>query len=176
MTARFIVLAACSVLMPSAALAQGRPIEIGFNSGIGVSFAGGSNAIEVAVPVQTVRVGFFVADQISLEPAVGFTLVKPEDFDASYQLSAALSGLYHLSASNARAQPYVRAQGQFLLAGAGGESASQFGVGGGIGVKLPLVERLAARVEASIGYRFENDDFVGVTTVAGLFGFSFFTR
>jgi len=54
MTARFIVLAACSVLMPSAALAQGRPIEIGFNSGIGVSFAGGSNAIEVAVPVQTV--------------------------------------------------------------------------------------------------------------------------
>lgn len=176
MLKRLMTVTAAVALVPAIALAQGRPTEIGVTSGFGVSFAGGSNQIELAIPVQIIRVGFFVSDQFSVEPALSMALIKPEGIDAAYQLTGLLSGLYHLTADASRPQPYVRAQGQFLFTGSGGESASQFGVAGGIGVKLPLVPQLALRLEASFGHRFENADFFGRSTIAGLVGLSFFTK
>jgi hypothetical protein len=121
-------------------------------------------------------VGFVTTDQLSIEPAVSLVFAKPEDVDAIYELGFTLSGLYHFVPDVTRAQPYLRGQGQVVLAGSGGESVSQLGVGGGLGVKIPIVERLVFRLEGSYGHRFENDDLVGMDTVAGLFGFSFFTR
>ena len=128
------------------------------------------------VPVQAVRVGFFTSDQFSIEPAISLSFAKPEGVDAFYEFGFTLSGLYHFVPDLSRAQPYLRGQGQVVLAGSGGESVSQLGIGGGLGVKIPIVDRLAFRLEGSYGHRFENDDVRGTNTVAALFGFSFFTR
>ncbi len=58
----------------------------------------------------------------------------------------------------------------------GGSSETQFNLGGGIGVKLPVAERMAARLEANYAHAFETDRFASSDAVSLTVGFSFFTR
>ena len=49
-------------------------------------------------------------------------------------------------------------------------------LGVGLGVKLPMLGQLAARLELEYAHGFDNDDFPNVNSLAAVFGFSFFTR
>lgn len=59
----------------------------------------------------------------------------------------------------------------------GDESGSQGSVGGALGVKMPLAERLGWRLELGYARRFDDEPlFAAANIIFGSVGFSFFTR
>ncbi len=128
------------------------------------------------VPFQSFRAGFFVSDNASLEPAVSLNYLKFEGSDAIATIGLKFAALFHFSPDRDRSQPYVRPQAGLTFITAGGESASQFHLGGGFGVKVPVANQLAVRLEAGFQHSLENDDFNGMSTLTAAIGLSFFTR
>lgn len=173
-TALALVVAAAFAPIASAQ----RPIELGIDAlSLGVTVAGGTSVTSLSVPTGVFRVGFFASERVSIEPNLGVTYIKVEDQDAVTLLNFALGLLYHFTPPGQRSQVYIRPLlGISFLDPGLGDSATQFSAGGGLGVKVPLVGRLAARLEAQYTHRFENADFAGSNSIVGLFGFSFFTR
>ena len=68
---------------------------------------------------------------------------------------------------------YVAGGGTFTLFDfGGGDDATQFGVVGDVGVKLPINEHVGARIAASYTHGFDNDDFGNRNILAAVFGIS----
>lgn len=162
-------------ILAAPTLAAQRPVELGIDGGLAFKL-NEPTAVQLALPISTFRAGFFVSDAVSIEPRISLDWTKVSELDAFYALSAGLGALFHFGQGGDRARGYVRPFAGLELLGGGGESVSQLQVGGGIGVKLPMVSRLAARLEAGVQQGLENDDFQSSTRIYALFGFSFFTR
>ena len=123
------------------------------------------------IPVQNLRAGIHVSDVLSIEPFFGLSYTKIEDLDALTVYQFGVGGLYHFSTDRTRSQLYIRPALSIVGISAAGESDSEVGIGVGLGMKWPrLGGRMAWRGEANIGVI---DD---QTTIAALFGVSFFTR
>lgn len=170
-----------SAALPALASAQGRPIELGIDAlSLGVdifsAFGQSRTVTTFSAPVKMFRVGFFVGDQVSVEPRISFDYVKPEGTDAVTQLTFSLGALYHFTPERQRSQVYLRPVGSIFFVDVGDQSASQVFLGVGLGVKLPIFGQLAARLELEYAHGFDNDDFANVNSLAAVFGFSFFTR
>ena len=150
-----------------------RPIELGMDGGISVGFDN-PNVTTVSLPVQALRVGFFMNDNISLEPRVNFNSVSGGGVSVrSYALE--LGALYHLGGYSKGSGLYVRPFAG--IAGVGGDlgSGSDAFLGAGVGVKLPFANRrLATRLEANFGHAFT--DVGGSNNLGLLFGVSLFHR
>jgi len=71
---------------------------------------------------------------------------------------------------------YLRPVSSIFFADVGDQSASQVFLGVGVGVKLPILGQLTARLELEYTHGFDNGDFANVNSLAAVFGFSFFTR
>ncbi len=170
-----------SAALPALASAQARPIELGVDAlslGVDIFSASGQSTTltTVSVPVQTFRAGFFVGDQVSVEPRISFDYLKIEDVDAVTVVTLSLGALYHFTPERQRSQVYLRPVGSIFFADVGDQSASQVFLGLGLGVKLPILGQLAARLELEYAHGFDNDDFANVNSLAAVFGFSFFTQ
>jgi hypothetical protein len=172
---RFLQLAGVVLLVPTLLSAQGQPVELGIDGGLAISF-NGSTSTAFQLPFQAFRAGFFPSDAVSLEPVVSVNYLKIEEIEAIYTLGLELGGLFHFVSDRGRSQPYFRPFAGIQLFASGGESASQFHAGGGFGVKLPVANQLAVRLEAGFQHAFENDDFSGGNSITGAVGLSFFTR
>jgi hypothetical protein len=172
---RFFQLAGVALLVPTLLNAQQQPVELGIDGGLAISF-NGNTSTAFRLPFQSLRAGFFPSDAVSLEPAVAVNYLKIEGIDAIYTLGLELGGLFHFVSDRSRSQPYFRPFAGIQLFASGGESASQFHAGGGFGVKLPVANQLAVRLEAGFQHAFENDDFSGGNSITGAVGLSFFTR
>jgi len=170
-----ILVAGLSAAMIGIAGAQQRPIELGLDAGLGITTTDPS-VVTISFPIQSFRVGFFVSDQLSLEPQVAWNLLKVSDADAVYTLGAELGLLYHFSADQDRSRLHVRPLAGVSLFGGGGDTASQFSAGGALGVKFPVRNRLGLRLEGGVRYGFESDEFSSATTIFAAFGFSFMAR
>jgi hypothetical protein len=131
---------------------------------------------QLMVPTSVLRVGFAAGQRIEVEPQVSLQYFKVEDNDALTSLDAVLGILYRLSGEGSPSSWYVRPFGGIMYVDAGGSSATQFQLGGGIGVKLHRGDRFAWRIEGNFGHAFETDDFLGRDVIALTFGFSYFTR
>lgn len=165
----FAIAAAVALALPVTGAAQDRPIELGIDAG-GTFDLSGSNAIAVGVPVQDLRVGIFVSDAVSLEPRLALNFL--DDGGSSVTaIAAQLGPVIHFSPDRSRAQGYIRPFGGINYIT---DVGSVFTAGAGLGYKLPLAERLAARVEASYVHGF--DSFYGGDALGLLVGLSFFTR
>ncbi len=163
--------------LPPLASAQGRPIELGIDAlSFRVATGGGVDIATLSVPMKTFRAGFFVGDQVSVEPRISFDYVKQETIDAFTELTVSLGALYHFTPDRQQSQVYVRPVGSISFVDAFNQSATQVSLGVGLGVKLPILRQLAARLELEYAHGFENDDFTNVYSLAAVFGFSFFTR
>ena len=170
-----------SAALPVAASAQERPIELGVDAlSLDVNFFSSNGETTtlttVSVPVTTFRAGFFVSDQVSVEPRISFDYLKVEDVDAVTVVTLSLGALYHFTPERQRSQVYLRPVGSIFFADVGDQSVSQAFLGLGLGVKLPMLGQLAARLELEYTHGFDNDDFANVNSLAAVFGFSFFTR
>jgi hypothetical protein len=114
------------------AAAQARPIELGLDGAVAVK-VDEPRVFTVSLPIQTFRVGFFVSEQVAVEPRVAWNLVKVQDLDAVSTLSGEVGLLYHFAASPERSRAFVRPFAGIDLIGAAGETASQVTVGGALG-------------------------------------------
>ncbi|MBA2564425.1 MAG: porin family protein [Gemmatimonadetes bacterium] len=129
----------------------------------------------IGIPIQRFRVGYHASEVISIEPSIGLDYEKiedPTDGSDDADLSATnldlgLGILIHLRRDPDNPVAYGLLRASYLLtdinlgddAAAGtDDSFAQFGAAAGIGVKLPIADRLDVRLEGSYERRFENAD------------------
>lgn len=169
-----LVVAILSVVGVATAEAQ-RPIELGMDAGVMINLDD-PKTTAFSLPIQGFRAGFFLSDRISLEPAIAFNWIKASGEDAFSTLALDAGLLFHLTPTAGRSQVYLRPVGGLSRFSGGDESASQFNIGGGLGVKLPLADRLKLRLEGSLRHALESDDLASGTALGLTIGVSFFTR
>lgn len=144
--------------------------ELGADAGLSFGLDDPS-VTTLQIPVQNIRAGIHVSDVLSIEPFFGLNYFKIEDLDAVTTYQFGVGGLYHFSTDRTRSQMYIRPALSIVGVSAGGNSDSEVGIGVGLGMKWPRAGgRWAWRGEGNISVI---DD---QTTIAALFGISFFTR
>jgi len=162
------------VFLASALAAQGRPIELGIDGSVEVAESNDLTTTSVGIPAQSLRVGVPLSDRVSLEPRISFTFVSVEGSNSTVVIPT-LGLVYNFVTDPARTRPFVRPFAAFISIG-NGTSTSQAIVGGAVGVRIPMGSRLAGRLELQGAYGFETDTRPSLTSVAALFGVSFFTK
>ncbi len=174
-----IVIAGLALLSVSARAQTPRPIELGVDAGVSIGL--GDNSVTVInIPAQAFRVGFFFDDNMSLEPKFAInTVTGSGDTFTSYL--AELGLLYHFyrtptlrgTVPSPRSAFYVRPFAGIVGASGGGNSNTDAILGLGVGMKVPLISRLASRFEANFAHQFGDFSSNQIGLLAGL---SFFTR
>lgn len=175
-----LISVALSVLLTDPGHAQARPVELGMDGAIsvsrvdGVGGAGPTSVQSWAFPAQRFRAGYFPADRVQLQLSMAFSVADWGEV-STVRFSVGMAAAYRLTGQGARSGLF--ASGGFavdLLSHNG--SDAQWTLGGGIGYKAPLGDRLAFRPEIEIGRSFASTLRPGNTTVSGLVGLSFFTN
>lgn len=170
--AGFVALALLAGASGTAAAQSG--VELGMDAGLSFDL-GDVSAVLIEVPVQSIRAGFMVAEQVSIEPALGINYLKVEDEDKVLTMNLDLGALYHFG-SDVQRGLYVRPSIGLSLIDVGGGSFTQFTAGAGVGTKIPIADRVVTRLEALYSHGFENDDFAGTDLIGARVGLSLFTR
>jgi hypothetical protein len=177
----FLILGALSLaLTVSAAEAQrashrdSGPVELGIDGGVTFGI-GNSSGTVVSLPTQVFRLGYFLDDNVELEPRVSINSISGGGASVTvYSLEAGVlfqpagdrvgKGLYF--------RPFLGVSG-VDVSGAGGNNNSGY-AGVGLGLKLPFADRrLATRMEANYAHGFSGG---GSNLIGLLIGLSFFTR
>lgn len=159
-----------------------RTQEFGIDAGA-VFGVGDQSSVAISLPGSRARVGFFFSDESrwSLEPAVGLNYGKVEGGDGNLIYNLELGALYHfrpnqdlipdrpdaVRSSVAYVRPFVN-----LTGFTGGDGDTEVSAGAGVGLKVPWRPQVAWRMEANLGYGFDNE----ALRIGALVGLSFFTR
>lgn len=202
-----LLLLSAVALAPRALHAQGRAgsVELGIDGGAEFSNVNeldreeGQDDVEFgdrtrfSLPLARFRVGYHVSDHVAIEPSVRVDYDKIEDpRDDSDEADitqkdflVALSTLFHFNGDPYKTVPYGIIRGSFNVtdidvgdADLENDTRNQFGVGGGIGLKLPATDRLDVRLEATYEYRFQHKSDLAPASNNYQFaaGFSFYTK
>jgi len=170
-----IATAILAVALPCAAQAQ-NPIEVGIDGALGTTFDS-PRITSLAIPVNQLRVGFFTSPRISIEPFGSLDYGSIEDSHFT-SVDFGVGALYHFGAARSAPQPYVRPFLQLdhksTSSDFGGGGTTAFALGGGVGVKLPIANRFAWRLEAALAHTFEQDNVRASNSLFGIFGLSVF--
>lgn len=157
--------AALAALALTPALAQAQqshPIEFGVDAGLTVT-NGDETSTSITLPISSLRVGFYVAEKIAIEPALGLNYTSNAfgSGTSSTVLRPELGLVYDMTAARTAPQFYVRPFVGMTSVSFGGDDATEpptiWNAGAGVGVKIPMksVERFAWRLEALYDHRFE---------------------
>lgn len=134
------------------------------------------NTTTLSVPIQQIRVGFFLSPTISLEPTFGLTTISGGgDRITTYTIGTGL--LWHFEPSRAANQYYLRPFVNFngsSFSGAGSDNSVTFGAG--FGLKHPIRDRFNTRLEALFGHTGEHSGLPSSNDIGVLFGLSVYTR
>ncbi|MES2523973.1 MAG: hypothetical protein V4617_14800 [Gemmatimonadota bacterium] len=162
--------------------------EFGVDAGAVIGL-GDRSSVSLTLPAARARIGFFLNNDSrwSIEPAAGFSYAKVKDVPYQLDYNLELGALYHFRApadlynatraSVAYLRPFVGlvgvATGGNDTAIEGGDgSNNELSVGAGYGIKIPWRESVAFRLEANLGYGFDNE----ALRVGAFAGLSFFAR
>lgn len=175
---RILSIAALSLLVVGSRATAQRGVnpspELGVDAGLIFTLDDPKTTV-FSLPLQSVRAGFFLSPEISLEPSLRFNTVSVSGGGSGTDYSLGVGLLYHLSTNRAANQMYIRPfialDGQ-SVSGAG--STSGFTIGGGFGVKMPINPRFATRLEGNIGHRSSSG--VSQNAIGLLAGLSVYTR
>ncbi len=180
---------AIAALMLAAAPADaqnriGRAAELGIDAGATFGL-GSESSVDINLPGSRFRIGFFTpGSRISIEPALGLGYNKTEGTDGILQYDLQLGALYHFrpitvsTTSDAGrtvarvTAPYVRPFVGLTGYSAGGDNENEVSAGAGLGTKIPWRTDLAWRLEANLGYGFDNK----AARLGLLLGLSYFPR
>lgn len=133
------------------------------------------NVTALTLPNGSFRVGIPAGGGMVVEPRITFQYAHASGQSAT-AIELQLGILWALSSARPRGGAYIRPFVDYLHLGGGG-SASQFALGGGVGVRLPQGDgRLGWRLEAGFQHSMENDNFASSDLIFGLLGISFFTH
>jgi hypothetical protein len=174
---RYVSLAALALLAATSAQAQQRKLwELGTDAGLNFDLAvptGATKTTSMSFPVPSFRAGIYLNEEWSLEPSLSYNYAKDEGTPAFSAYVLGFSGLYHFDKNRMRRQLYLRPFIVLTGASVGGNSASDTGLGVGVGLKWPkLGGRIAWRGEANVHRMMDAE-----TTSLGItWGLSYFTR
>lgn len=159
--------------------------EIGMDGGLGfMSTANQPTTTVFGLPVQNVRVGFYMSPKLEVEP-FGALNYMHQDTNSGTALGLGVGALYHFSPSRASNQWYAR---PFLDLNHSSDSFSQngtttttsttqWGLGAGFGIKMPLMDRIGSRFEVNFEHRFKDGTVAPSYDQFGLLaGLSYYTR
>ena len=179
---RLLSLAALSILALSAPASAQRSggysaspsPEIGMDAGITFSL-GTPSRTTIEIPLQQIRMGFFVSPVLSIEPTLGLVSLSGNGPSTTFY-NFGVGALYHFSPSRTANQFYVRPFVNLVGDSGGGTSSSTalFGVGGGL--KIPLRDRIASRFEANFAHIGDLNGVLAHNEIGLLAGLSFYTR
>ena len=171
-----LALAAIACAAPAAHAQVGAPLprEFGLDGGVTIGL-GDLEGTAIQLPAQNFRVGFFRSPVTSIEPYGSLNFFSVDDVDVT-QITFGTGLLYHFSPDRTTRQAYVRPFAEVDFVSGEGDSEAQFGVGAGLGLKVPWQERFAWRFEGAVGYAVETDNRAGGMTIGLLAGLSFFSR
>jgi len=178
MRARQMFLSSAAALgLLVAAAPAGAQVEIGVDAGLSSTRVDGSrlDVVQVDIPVQRLRVGFFVTPTVQLESSLGYSRVEVDEI-ASSTLTLGTDLVVHLGADPYAPQVYIAAGPSILRTDFGAGEETQLGVGGDIGLKLPAGDWISARLGVGYTRWLENDTLFGADEFGVFFGFSVFTR
>jgi hypothetical protein len=161
------------LLATSTAASAQSGVELGADLGLGLLFGNGSTVFQASTPT-SLRAGFLVSEKMQLEPRVNLVLLSGSGSTIT-SLSATPALMFRLKGTRSDGMYFAALPGLDLVSG-GGNTATQFSLGGGIGIRIPQGERLGFRIEGQYVHSFENDDFTGIDSIRALFGVSFFTH
>ena len=173
---KFLSLVAITVFLTTTAPADAQ-VEIGVDAGVTSTRVDGASldVVQVDIPVQRLRVGFFLTPTVQVESSVGYSRVEVDDIASStLQLGADL--VVHLSDNPYAPQVYFAAGPGLLRTDFGAGEETQVGVGGDIGLKLPAGDWMAVRLGVGFTRWLENDTLFGADEFGIFFGASVFTR
>jgi hypothetical protein len=146
--------------------------ELGVDAGV-VFTLDDPKTTSLQVPIQGIRMGFYVSPAVSIEPSI--SLNTQSSAGTSFTTyGVGLGMLYHFSTSRMANQLYVR---PFIgLDGISGDlgSHSAFTFGGGFGVKVPVGSRFASRFEANLSH--SSSEGVSQNAIGLLAGLSVYTH
>lgn len=163
---------------------QMRPLELGVDGGVVYTDPAGegrdNRVWDLALPVQNLRLGVFLTDRISVEPSISLARLDLRDDEDLTQVGAAGNLLYHLDTPGIRPRFFGQVGGgmEYVRVSDGGfrESDTQWLAGAGLGMRLPVADRIALRTSAVYWRAFESDLAPDANQVRGQLGISFFTR
>jgi hypothetical protein len=130
--------------------AQAAPTAPKFEIGMDASLAyqlSDPNSFVASIPVSRVRAGVFMTPLISLEGSLGLVYIHADGRNFS-NINGGAGLLFHLSSAGP-VQPYIRPLFEWDANLGSGGSTGQYGGGLGIGTKLRIGARVAARIEGA---------------------------
>jgi len=178
---RLSVVLSMSLLAVAAASAgaqttrSANPVELGIDAVIASTVGSSPNVTQISIPDAQFRVGFFVSNDLSIEPRVGIMSVSGGG--STYTTyNGELGLLYHFvprdrPGTGVYVRPFAGFTGE-----SGGGSDTQARIGVGLGTKIPFADRLATRLELNYGHAFSNGSNTSGNEIGASVGLSFFTR
>ena len=150
-------------------------VELGIDAVITSTVGSSPNYTTVSIPDAQFRVGFFVSNDLSIEPRIGIMSVSGGG--STYTTyNGELGLLYHfVPGERPGTGVYVRPFAGFTGVSAGG-SDTHARIGVGLGTKIPFADRLATRLELNYGHVFSTNNSDGGNQIGASIGLSFFTR
>jgi len=151
-----------------------KPVELGIDAVIATTL-GDNKYTTVAIPNADFRVGFYVNNDLSIEPRVAINSVSGGGSTYT-EYKGEVGVLYHfVPGARIGVGPYVRPfAGIVGESGSGSETQVEFGAG--VGTKIPFGDRMATRIEANYAHLSSSDYSDSVNQLAFSIGISFFTR
>ena len=174
------LVAVAALATPAAAQ---RRTELGIDAAA-IFGLGDQSSVDITFPASRFRLGIFQpGSRISIEPALGLAYTKTEGTDGFLFYDLELGALYHLSpilvasrgsnvADAVGTAPYLRPFVGVSGVTGGDDGDSEFSAGVGLGTRLAWRPDLSFRLEANLGYGFDND----AARIGVLAGLSFFPR
>lgn len=161
-------------LVATAAQAQ-NPVEVGIDAQI--SFGLDDQGTSIAIPAQKIRAGFMIAPVMTIEPSLGFFRTS-NDLGSFSTTALDVSLLYHFSPQRTARQFYLRpvvgiTRSAVDIDGGASDSETDMNIGVAGGLKIPLMDRVGARLEAEFR-NYMTDPSVSALNLN--FGLSYFTR
>jgi hypothetical protein len=154
------------------------PVELGVDAGVAIDLSGDQKTTVFQFPIQRLRAGFFLSPTLSLEPSLGLQSFSVSDggpHGTVYDIGAGL--LWHFSPDRTMNQLYLRPFIDLVgSSGSGDDSDSAFSFGGGFGVKIPVANRFATRLEGYLSHTGEHDGIDSNNQLGLLFGLSVYTH
>jgi hypothetical protein len=176
---RLVQVAIAVFALSSPVLAQTQvkgALEFGVDANLSVGLDD-PNVTTLNLPVQRLRVGYFISPRISIEPYGNLNWTHVEGADA-VNLNFGVGGLYHFSDHGTPrwyARPFAEFQYNHIDADNGGsESATTGAIGAGVGAKFPFKQRFAWRTELAFTQTFAHGGVDAQSTLSLFAGLSFF--
>ena len=149
---RSILAGLCLLIAPATAQAQ---LEVGVDAGLTLhtGFENSDNLNQLSIPAPRARLGVPLGDLLSLEGLLGFQRLSSGGESAS-----TLSFLPGVNILLGESGGYLRGEVAINRVAAGGESQSQYGFGGAIGVRMPVDDAVFVRLEGGFDRWLEDQD------------------